>query len=245
MRPATILHYPITDTANELQLKLLAQSSPLRTQAEQFIHEVFAHAYGAHVQHFLPALLALQSEQDQLLAALGMRMAGDGPLFLENYFDGPIEERLAQVTGEAANRSHIIELGNLASVHRGGLRLLIIALTSFLKGAGAEWVVFTAVPVVLRAFAALNLTLYPLGPADKSRLGREQEQWGSYYDSNPMVVAGKVSEGFDCLQAAIHAEALLRFNSRLWEHAHSVGNRQRLKRERCMPVIQISNGSWS
>lgn len=245
MTPATILHYPVRATENDLQLELLAQNSCSRPQVERFIHEVFAHAYGARVQHFLPALLSLQSSEKRVLAALGMRTASDGTLFLENYFDIPVEEKLRQVTGHAAARTHIIELGNLASVHRGGLRLLIIALTAYLKGAGAEWVVFTAVPVVLRAFAALNLNLYPLGPADRSRLGKEQEQWGSYYDHSPVVVAGKVNEGFECLQAAIQADTLLRFNACLWQHAWNVGQRQRLEREQCLPAMQVSSTRWS
>lgn len=239
MKPATILHYPANGSANELQLELMTRDAPARAQVERFIHAVFAHAYDANVQHFLPTLLSLHNEQDKVLAALGMRSANEGPLFLENYFDTPIEQVLQQATGHGTTRECIIELGNLASVHRGGLRLLIIALTAYLQGAGAQWVVFTAVPIVLRAFAALKLKLYPLGAADKSRLIQGEDEWGSYYDARPIVVAGKVDEGFACLQAAIQAGTLLRFNDRLWEQAYRAGSHQRHACNRQQPAARI------
>jgi hypothetical protein len=133
------------------------------------------------------------------------------------------------LAGSAVVRHHVVEIGNLSSVHHGGLSKLIIALTAYLSGAGTEWVVFTAVPAVRKAFAALDLNLQTLADADKSRLDEnEQASWGRYYDSGPTVVAGRVDDGYQRLSEILKAEKSSPFDRYLWEYAFIAGCRQRL-----------------
>ncbi|MGD8559110.1 MAG: thermostable hemolysin [Gammaproteobacteria bacterium] len=212
----------------EFLLDWYEHHTPARQRVELFIHDVFARAYGADVRQYLPRLMALQSNEHQLLAALGIREASSGPLFLERYLDGSVEDAISGYHGSAVARNSIVEIGNLASVHRGGLSKLMIALTSYLSGAGVEWVAFTAVPAVTKAFAALDLHLEPLAVANKSRLSTaEQQAWGSYYDSGPTVVVGRVEEGYQRLSNALKAEQAMRLNCYLWEYAFIAGCRQR------------------
>lgn len=231
------------ETSNDLILDLYEPNTASRHQVEDFIHHVFARAYQADLKHYMPDLMALNCRRDcatdnRTVAALGMRPAATGPLFLETYLDTPVEAAISQLHGTSVRRDRIMEVGNLASVHRGGLRQLIVALTSYLSGAGIDWVVFTAVPIVKNAFAALDLNLHPVAVADKSRLDpAEQSSWGRYYDTGPMVVAGRVEEGYRRLRELIELEKASNLSCLyLWQYAFLAGSRQRSIHAK--PVVQ-------
>ena len=211
------------------RLQLLQTTHVARPAVESFIHDVFAHAYGAKVNQFLPQLLSLQTSDGKVQAALGIRSADTGKLFLETYLDEPVEHRLARELGTTVSRHKVVEVGNLASSHRGGLRNLIVALTAYLSGADTEWAVFTAVSAVRKAFAGMNIPLYTLAAADKSRLGDAAEDWGNYYDHAPIVYACRVADAFNRIREAMYRESLLRFSLYLWECAFFTGYRQRMQ----------------
>ncbi|WP_455201508.1 thermostable hemolysin [Kaarinaea lacus] len=212
-----------------LLLKLYDADTGSRKQVENFIHHVFARAYNADLNHYLPRLMALHGKDNRVIAGLGMQHASTGRLFLETYLQHPVEDVISQLSGTRVSRNCIMEVGNLASVHRGGLRQLIVALTSYLSGAGIEWVVFTAVPAVRNAFAALDLNLHPVAAADKSCLDQlEQASWGSYYETGPVVVAGRVEEGYRRLRELIELEQVMSMSCYLWQYAFAVGCQQRI-----------------
>ncbi len=103
-----------------LPLTLHHTGSPERAQVEDYIAAVFARHYGARIRHFKPHLLAMHGEDGRILAALGLRSAASGPLFLETYLDLPVEQRLSAVCGQGVRRGDIVEVGNLASRHPAG-----------------------------------------------------------------------------------------------------------------------------
>lgn len=216
------------DKTGQLNLDLYDPDSDSRQHVENFIRQVFVRAYDADLSHYLPRLMALHDKEHKTVAALGMREASSGGLFLECYLDAPVEEVISQHLSINVARHQIVEVGNLASIHRGGLRQLIIALTSYLSGAGTEWVVFTAVPAVSKAFAAMGLNLHSLAVADKSRLNEaEQASWGRYYESDPIVVAGRVEEGYQRLRELIVLEKAMSMSCYLWQYAFAAGCQQR------------------
>jgi len=226
-------HYEQNNANSELTLELYEQHNPARRNidrcdVEKFIHRVFTRAYSADLNHYLPRLMALRDNSNRMIAALGMREASSGPLFLETYLDTSIEDAIAELCNETVTRSQIMEVGNLASIHRGGLRNLIIALTSYLRGCGTKWVVFTAVPAVRNAFEALDLPLHTIALADKSRLDeQEQIRWGKYYETGPVVVAGRVDDGYRRLRELIDLEKAMSLSCILWQYAFNAGCRQR------------------
>ena len=57
---------------------------------------------------------------------------------------------------------------------------------------GYEWVVFTATQELIGIFTKLGLPLLALAKADPARLGSAADDWGSYYDAAPVVVAGRI-----------------------------------------------------
>ena len=165
--------------------------SARRTEAERFVRDVFHRRYGARISVFAPCLLMLE-QAGHPVAVAGWRGAAAEPLFLENYLDAPIETILHAQTGQELRREQIVEVGNLASEKAGGSLQVILHLARALVEAGHEWVVFTATQEVIGIFAKLGLPLLALAKADPTRLGAAAADWGSYYESAPVVVAGRI-----------------------------------------------------
>lgn len=178
------------DPANIFASHIDADSAG-RSEVEAFIRQVFARHYGARVSAFAPNLLMLQ-QRGRIVAATGWRSAQHEPLFLERYLDRPIEQVLSQLAGQTVARKHVVEVGNLAADLPGGSPQVIMALTSELDRRGYDWVVFTATRELIRIFTRLGLPLLALAKADPARLGDAAGDWGSYYDTEPVVVAGRI-----------------------------------------------------
>lgn len=186
-----------------MQVGLLDEHAAGRHAVESFIRQHYARAYDADVRHFLPRLLVLHDDTE-LQAALGFRRARGNRLFLEQYLDVSIEAALSLHLGRYVPRHGLVEVGNLVTAHPGGARWLIAALTAYLKGAGYDWAVFTAVTALRNAFTRLGVELVPLAPADVMRLTPEERaDWGSYYATEPMVMAASVHQSHDALQGKL------------------------------------------
>lgn len=166
-----------------------------RARIERFIRERFADRHGARVTRFMPCLLQLVDAEGAIQAAIGARSAADGPLFLERYLDRPAEIEIGRLLGAAPPRERIAEIGNLAALGPGRARLLIIALAELLAAEGYDWVAFTGTREVLNSFRRLGLAPLPLCPADPARMGEELSEWGRYYGSGPLVMAGDIRSG--------------------------------------------------
>lgn len=208
-----------------MRVDILEAGVPGRDAAEAFIHSHYAQAYGADVRHFLPRLMVLHAADGELLATLGFRRARNERLFLEQYLDTPLETQLALKLGYYCQRYEMVEVGNLATKKPGGARWLIAALTAYLKAAGYEWAVFTAVRQLRNAFARLNVELVPLGPADKSRLDmQEQILWGKYYETDPQVVVASVSQSYEALLGYLDFESDRHRLKPLWQGAFAAGS---------------------
>ena len=131
-------------------------------------------------------------------AVLGYRKAADGPLFLETYFDRPVEELLAERLGRRPDRSAIVELGAHASGQsQATVRLWAEAARILEQEAELAVAVLTA--PIRAMFRRIALPLIELAPAHAERLGSSAGAWGRYYDADPIVCAGEVAAGRLCL----------------------------------------------
>ena len=166
-------------------------SSPRRRDAEAFVRDVFVRRFGATVQAFAPNLLLLESGE-RVVAVAGWRPAAQDALFLERYLDEPIEHEVSRLAGHAVARARIVEVGHLAAGKLGASLDVITTLAEHLHHRGYEWVVFTATRELIGIFARLGLPLPVVAPADPARLGDGASAWGSYYDTGPIVVAGRI-----------------------------------------------------
>ncbi len=189
-------------SARHFDRYLIDARHPCRTQVEQFIGRRFFEAHGARISRYMPVLLALFDSAGEVLAAVGIRDAGNEALFLEYYLDSPVERAIATRSGRILlppERDSIVEIGNLASIDRRASRELFALLAAYLNLKGYEWAVFTGCSSLHRMFDTLGIETFALGRALQSRLPVEQQTWGSYYEDNPMVVAGRVSGGYRAL----------------------------------------------
>lgn len=179
--------------------RVVVQASPRRVEAESFIRNVFARHYAARVTSFAPDLMLLE-QAGRIAAAAGWRSAASGRLFLETYLDDPVQVRIGRLAGHPVARERIAEVGNLASITPGGGVRMILALAEHLDRLGYAWVVFTATQELIGIFTKLGLPPLVLGVADPSRLGEGASDWGRYYDSRPVVVAGRIRLALERLQ---------------------------------------------
>lgn len=218
--PALITHPAEALAARRLQrllnpLPAFAAHTPgssRRANVEQYVASQFQAVHGATIHEFMPVLLTM-SCHGNISAATGIRAATKRPLFLEQYLTRPIESAIGGAAGTTVRRDRIAEIGNLVATRGGASYLLFMVLTNMLEAAGFDWVVFTATPQVQKAIAHLGLETRVLGPADPSRLTRSSaEEWGRYYASRPMVVAGQVTDAMNVLsQRKLCASALSLF----------------------------------
>lgn len=169
---------------------------PERAALEAFIAAAFLKSYGAELSHFCDTLLGCRDEHGQWIAALGYSLAADGPLFLEQYLDAPLEQEIGARAGHAIERSQIVEVGNLAAGHAGAARALIVSMTRLLHGHGLHWVAFTATASLLNSFTRLRLKPGVLADADPRRLADGGQRWGTYYHSQPQVMFGDIRYGY-------------------------------------------------
>ncbi|HEY0842117.1 thermostable hemolysin [Methylotenera sp.] len=176
--------------ASDIQAASVELGAPDRREVEQFIHDVFAHTYGADIQHFMPQLISLRGENNQLVAAFGMRKADVEPLFLERYLDAPIETVMSNHFNRAITRQQITEIGNLAVSNPRNAGVLIAHVIQYSLDNNVEWCVATAHHRLQNGLIKGGRDVYALQSADKSRLtATEQSAWGRYYDNSPQVVA--------------------------------------------------------
>lgn len=177
---------------------LIDEKHPRRQQVEQFIAQRFFEVHGARLSVFMPVLIALFGENDEIMAAVGIRSAAAEVLFLEYYLDRSIDQAIACNANQlmiVPERDRIVEIGNLASIDRRASRKLFQILAGLLDAENFEWAVFTGCTSLHRMFSTLGIETIDLGRALQSRLPVDQQTWGGYYEDSPRVVAGKVSRG--------------------------------------------------
>lgn len=171
----------------QMSFELIGPLHPQRAEVETTIAARFADAYGADIRYFMPMQLSMRQDND-IVATLGIRQAGQSSLFLENYFDQPIEQFTSTLLNHDIKRNDVVEIGNLASMQRGGSQWLFVALTLLLCDQHRPWVTFTATPEVQKLLRRLNIQPQALTSADADRLGAKKSEWGNYYQQKPLVM---------------------------------------------------------
>jgi len=177
-------------------LERFERGDPGRAGIEAFIAATFLKNYGARIAHFSDTLVGRRGEDGAWVAALGYSLAGAAPLFLEHYLDAPIEVEIGARLGRPVARPEIVEVGNLAALHPGAARALIVGTTTLLHELGMHFVTFTATTSLLNSFGRLQLRPQVLALADPARLPGGADQWGRYYDTHPQVMFGDIHHGY-------------------------------------------------
>ena len=109
----------------------------------------------------------------------------------------PVDQAVSRLAGQPVARERIVEVGNLAAERAGSSVDVILRLAAHLDRLGFEWVCFTATRELIGIFRKLGLAPLALAAADPARLGEQASSWGSYYETDPVVVAGRIRLAVD------------------------------------------------
>lgn len=179
---------------------------PERRQVEVFLEQAYARAFGGELRRHYPILMSVWDASGELHAAAGFRFAAREPLFLEQYLDQPVERAIGEGYNTPVARSSVAEIGNLASSSPGASVFLFLALAGYLDQQGCRFATATATKQLRRIFRRVGFNTLPLAKASPERLQAGPDQWGRYYDNDPVVLAGEVRPSFDPLQRSLAAD---------------------------------------
>lgn len=168
------------------------EASTRRAALERYISGIFSAAYGASILEYLPLLFSLEKD-GHYNAALGLRSAAAAPLFCEQYLDSTVEDEAFLLYGDRADRSKIMELGNLVATSPGQSAFLYLLVTAALQAADVQYLLFAANKSVRASIRRSGFTPRVIGVADGNRLGPEAKNWGTYYEGEPFVMLADIS----------------------------------------------------
>jgi hypothetical protein len=202
--------------------------SPNRRDVEHHIADVFAKTYGAEVTEFAPFLMSMVCAGN-ISAAAGIRPANSGPLFLEQNLDDSVEQVFSNCYGHTIGRHEIFELGNLAALRTGVCQLFYLIMAGAMARTKLNYVVFAGTKQVAKGLDRLGFHMQSIVAADPARLGDAAENWGSYYESAPQIMAIDLRESMEALSEQTLPSAMLNIYERqiteLANHFNSVYRR--------------------
>lgn len=173
-----------------LRLAAVGPDAGDRAELEAYVGDAFVRKHEARVKSFMPTLLSFRDPNGALRGVVGLRGAGDSPLYLEQYLDQPIEAALARATGQSVERRHVVEVGNLAGANCRTAVRMVALLPEHLLARHYRWIVFTATGAVREILLGFGAPLVELARADGARVTSGADQWGRYYETDPRVFAG-------------------------------------------------------
>lgn len=171
-------------------IQVAAIGSKQRSEIEHFIQQGFLNSYQAKVSVTMPHLLALCNGTYK--AALGIRN-GQDDLFIEQYLTGAIEQQSVFVTNNI-ERKDIVEIGHLFSnTQRFTLPLFMITAVSLFY-LNYKYMVFSGTEKVVNLMAKSGVHCTHLCDARQNKIQTSTDEWGSYYETNPKVIAVSLSD---------------------------------------------------
>lgn len=186
-------------------IDITSRFAPERERVEAFIRDIYRKSYNADIAVRYPTLMSVRSAEGEILAAAGFRLAHEEPLFLEQYTRAPIEDVLTRSLSQDIARSEVAEIGNLASQGKGASVFLFAAIASYLLAQGARFAAVTGTDQLHRRFEMMGLKPAVICDAQRSLLNCEQKSWGTYYDTQPRVLAGSLESSMSQLNKLLGA----------------------------------------
>ncbi len=153
----------------------------------RLIRAVYALSYGAQVTNFPKTIIGLADNNDRIHAAAGLRDASE-PYFSEHYLDAPVETVIGGIAKARVDREAIVEVSSLASRTPAISVRFMTELVLYGEELGFDWAFFTATSRLEKLLRRMRLPLIALGAAKASRVPNP-EIWGSYYETDPRVLA--------------------------------------------------------
>jgi len=171
-------------------IQLASLGSRNRYEIESFIRQGFFKTYNAKVSITTPHLLALSNGNYK--AAIGLR-SGHDDLFLEQYCSGTIEQQ-AVFKSNNVKRQDIVELSHLFSnAKRFTIPLFMVTAVS-LFCLNYKYLVFSGTEKVIKLITNAGVANTFICNATHNKIKSSTDDWGSYYCTNPKIIAVSLSE---------------------------------------------------
>jgi hypothetical protein len=172
-------------TTFNFDIQVVAMESIQRNEIEHFIKQGFLKNYQAKISVTMPHLLSLCNGKYK--AALGIRRGKDN-LFIEQYISGGIEQQPVFVENNITRRD-IVEIGHLFSNNqRFTIPLFMITAVSLFY-MNYKYMVFSGTEKVINLMEKSGVHCTHLCDAHENKIESVADEWGSYYSTNPKVIA--------------------------------------------------------
>jgi hypothetical protein len=193
---------PVLATGTRLTI-VAADSDDLRARCVELIREQFRSHFAAEVEDDCGRVLAFLDTKGRLVGACGVN---DVPArFFSRHYVGDVAAAVEIAFGDAGP-SRITELAHFCVTHPRIVCQAVPVLANLLHRGGSRYLVCTVTATLRRLFAGKHLTGKVLAPATADRLPFDlRDNWGTYYDHDPLVMAGDLDEV--CAQPAISVAA--------------------------------------
>ncbi|ASP48975.1 thermostable hemolysin [Cognaticolwellia beringensis] len=173
-----------------LSMDVYSENEEGRAEVEAFIKHGFQKSYEANIPITMPFLLSVS--EGKLKAALGIRSASS-QLFIEQYLDVPINE-LDLFKSQQVQRGDIVEIGSLYSnSNRFTVPLFLVTAIS-LFCLGFKYMTFAGTSKVIGIISKAGIKCDYICDANAELLNESDDEWGSYYETSPKVVAVSLSD---------------------------------------------------
>ena len=167
--------------------------SAMRSGLEARVRSGFGHHFDACIEGFMPDL-AVYEHAAGGSGVIGIRCAGHEPLFLESYLDDPVETVIHLASGASVLRHEVVEVGQFVVDEREIVADFFRDLVPFLRSRGYTWVCFTGTNRIRALLARIGFAGFQVTAASRNRVSDAQNRWGSYYEHDPIVIVGKLSD---------------------------------------------------
>ncbi len=159
----------------------------MRPAANRLIRAVYSLTYDANVLNVPKTVIALIDEAGKMHAAAGFIDSSEA-YFSEYYLDAPVEVIIGAAARKTVDRRKIVEVSCLASRTPAISMQFLRELVLHGERLGFDWAFFTATSRLEKLLRRMRLPLIGLGAASADRVPTP-EIWGSYYETDPRVLA--------------------------------------------------------
>lgn len=187
----------VVPASTGIKIEALSVDSETRAAVECFIQRGYLNTYQANINITTPYLIAL--EKCALKSALGVR-SGKQTLFTEQYLALPIEQELS-MRGFHTKRSEIAEIAHLYSNAKVFTVPLMLVTALALQFKGFSSMVFTGTEHVINLIKRTGIKVEQIANADASMLSSSDDNWGTYYDTQPVVACIALQDVIDVIQS--------------------------------------------
>ncbi len=166
---------------------IVERSNPLRRHVEERINLVYGNEYGAVVGNFPDTLIVSQGPDGEIASAAGVRFYNE-KFFSEYYLSEAVENVLGRIWKRPVARDQVAEVTGLAGIRPGAAINLIRHIIQVCRKGGADWAFFTATDRLRAILHRTGVPTIDLAAASIDAVPNPRD-WGSYYQTNPRVVA--------------------------------------------------------